>query len=874
MAIDPKRWELIQRLFHQALDLPAAERRPFLQAECGGDAELRAHVEALIEEDERGESLLDRHLPDVVSKILREPVPLDRAIGPYRILNVIGEGGMGVVWIAERSDLGNRVAIKMLRDAWVSPARRERFAAEQRTLARLAHPSIAQLYDAATLPDGTPYFVMEYVEGVSLTEYCRAHACTVAERLRLFQSVCDAVQFAHRHAIVHRDLKPSNVLVTADGTVKLLDFGISKQLENIDDAADQTHTGLRMMTPSYAAPEQIRGEPVGVYTDVYSLGVMLYEVLTGQLPFGPPQQSPGALEAMILESEPERPSAVVQRASASGADEPGFPTRAGWADLDVLCLTAMHRDPQRRYRTVEALIRDLEHYRKGEPLDARPDTWRYRTGKFLRRNRGPVAAGAVVLATIVSLVSVYTVRLAAERTRAQAEAMKARQVSDYLISLFEAGDPFAAEGQPRDVPALMARGVERVDELAGQPDVQAEMLDVLGTVYTRLSDYEQADTLLNRALALRRGLRDEPLSIARSLTSLGILHRYKGAFDSAEMFMREALAIRERHLPPRDADIATTLDELGVILSNQGNYEEGEAVYLQALQMRREIYDKPHAVIGQTLNNLGVNLASQGDYESAEHYLREALEVGAAVFGADHVSLTPDLGNLGVVLEIRGDYAAADSALSEALRITRLRLGESHYETAFRLTQLGGVLRRSGEQDRAEAALREALDIERRILDPNHRNTAITRIHLAGVLQDRGRLDDAEQLFREAIAILRESLGDRHEFTATTRCHFGELVYAKGQIMQADSLFRECLAVLEEVLPADHDVLAGLRSKFGALLTMQSRFTEAETLLLDSHDKLLTRFGHDHRDTRAAAGRLVRLYEVWGQPERAEAYRN
>ncbi len=285
---------------------------------------------------------------------------------------------MGVVYLAERTDLGSLVAIKVLRDAWLSPARRERFASEQRTLAQLNHPSIRRLYDADTLDDGTPWFVMEYVEGIPLTEYCREHRCSIDERLQLFRAVCEAVQYAHQRAVIHRDLKPSNILVKPDGTVRLLDFGIAKQLESLEaplGKTDQTMTGLRLMTPAYAAPEQIRGDGVGIHTDVYSLGVILYELLAGQLPFDLSKLTPGEAETVIVGREPEKPSAVANETTKLPGANSGATSasKTAWADLDVLCLTAMHKDTQRRYQSVEALTRDIDHYLRGEPLEARPD---------------------------------------------------------------------------------------------------------------------------------------------------------------------------------------------------------------------------------------------------------------------------------------------------------------------------------------------------------------------------------------------------------------------------------------------------------------------------------------------------------------------
>src|SRR5438128_5528272 len=351
--MDELKWRRMQELFHEATELPGTEHRAFLKAACGDDEQLINEVLALLEQDARGGSLLDRDLAELAHESVEESDPASlplKEFGPYRIQKVLGEGGMGVVYLAERKDLGSVAAIKILRDAWLSPERRERFASEQRTLAQLNHPAIARLHDASTLPDGTPWFVMEYAEGVPLTTFCEEHASSITERLRLFRAVCEAVEHAHRHLIVHRDLKPSNILVKPDGSVKLLDFGIAKQLDSLEGPVDRTRTGLRLMTPAYAAPEQILGDPVGIHTDIYTLGVVLYELLTGRLPFDLANRTPSEAETVIVEQRPERPSAAAKEKSVS---------RRAWADLDVLCLTAMHIEPQRRYRTVEALIRDI-----------------------------------------------------------------------------------------------------------------------------------------------------------------------------------------------------------------------------------------------------------------------------------------------------------------------------------------------------------------------------------------------------------------------------------------------------------------------------------------------------------------------------------
>src|SRR5436309_761222 len=486
--MDAARWERIQVLFHEVADLPGPAQRAFLETECRDDPALMGEVLGLLEEDARGESLLDRDVANVAGQVLEQGIPpalLDQDFGPYRMQRMLGEGGMGVVYLAERADLGSVAAIKILRDAWLSPDRRERFASEQRTLAQLNHPAIARLYDASTLPDGTPWFVMEYVEGIPLTKFCEEHASAMPQRLRLFRAVCEAVEHA-----------------------------------------------------------------------------------------------------------------------AGGSYVPSVSKRA-WAELDVLCLTAMRKETERRYRTVEALIRDVDHYLAGEPLEARPDTLGYRLGKYVRRNWRPVSAAAASFIIVISLVVFYTVRLATARNAAVAEAARTQRIQRFMLNLFQGGDEAVGPADSLRVVTLVDRGVQDARSLDAEPAVQAELYQALGSIYQKLGKLDRADSLLRTALAQRRALfGSEHTEVAKSLVALGSLRVDQAEYKEAERLIREGLEMSKRQLRPGHPAIASATVALGQALEESGQYQEGIKVLEQAVRLRSAPGVTPTAELAASMREL------------------------------------------------------------------------------------------------------------------------------------------------------------------------------------------------------------------------------------------------------------------------------
>jgi len=856
--MDAARWERIQALFHEAADLARPAQRAFLEAECPGDPALMEEVLAL----------LDRDAARVAGHVLEEAIPpalLEQHFGPYRMKRLLGQGGMGVVYLAERGDLGSVAAIKILRDAWLSPDRRERFTSEQRTLAQLNHPAIARLYDADVLPDGTPWFVMEYVEGVPLTTFCDEHASSIPERLRLFRAVCEAVEHAHRHLIVHRDLKPSNILVKPDGSVKLLDFGIAKQLDSLEGPADRTRTGLRLMTPAYAAPEQFLGEPVGIHTDIYTLGVVLYELLTGRLPFHLANRTPSEAETAVVEQRPERPSAAAKEKSVS---------RRAWADLDVLCLTAMHIEPQRRYRTVEALIRDIDHYLAGEPLEARPDTFGYRLGKYARRNWRPVSAASASFIVVVGLVVFYTVRLATARNAAVAEAARTQRIQRFMLNLFQGGEEAVGPADSLRVVTLVDRGVRDAQSLDGEPAVQAELYETLGSIYQKLGKLDRADSLLRAALDQRRSLfGSDDAEVAKSLVALGRLRVDQADYKEAERLIREGLAISERHRPPGDPAIASATLALGQVLEESGKYDEGIKVLEEAVRLRGMAPAQPTTELAASMRELANTHFYAGHLAVADSLDRLVLALTRKLNGERHPLVAEDLINLGAVQHEWGHYQEAERYYRQALDITQAFYGPSHYKTAAGLTVLGRALIFQKRYDDAMPLFHRALAIRERVFGKVHPQVASTLNEMGGIALAREKFGEAEALASRVLAIYRTVYSGKHNLIGTALANLASVYMAQHQYARAEPVLREAIGVFTETQGAAHLNTGIARIKLGRTLLRQRRYAEAARETLAGYQILTKQTDPGVSWLVAARKDLVAAYDSLGQAEKAAQFR-
>jgi serine/threonine protein kinase len=879
------RWAEVRGLFEELVDLSPAEREARLTG--ASDAELAARVRRLLDADSEAQGFLETPAVAMAGALLDEgEEPPDR-IGPYRVVRRIGRGGMGEVFLAERADglFEQRVAIKLLRRGMASEDVLARFARERRILARLEHPNIARLLDGGATEDGRPYFVMELVDGEPITAYCRSRSASVSERLRLLLDACEAVAAAHRSLVVHRDLKPSNVLVTGDGGVKLLDFGIAKVLGGDDTGGSdaETRTDLRLLTPAYASPEQILGEPVTAATDVWALGALAYELVTGTLPQKRESRSPAALAAAAAEAV-ERPSLRVS-AEPLDAIPLAQPTEADRrrlehalrGDLDNVLLTALRREADRRYSSVTALAGDFRRHLDGRPVKARPDTLSYRTGKFVRRNRVAVAAAALVLASLVGgLVATERQRRRAE-SHARAEAAQARRadaVKEFLIGLFEIADP-EQTGGTLPASALLDQAGKRLDaELASEPEIQADLLEAVARIDRGIGRLDQAEALARRSLAVReKVLPAGDGAIGRSLATLGAITMDRGKLDEAEKQLAEALKTVEAKDGAKSLAAARVRSDYAQVLFWKGDVAA-------AAKLEGSVYESYRAELGddavQTaihLRNRGILLEELDRLDEAEADGRASQAVLEKRLGPEHPNLGQSYLNLAVLLDRRGKSAEAEKWFLRSLEVRRKALGPEHRVVAQTLQLLALFYLNQARLDESEANYRQALALFRAI-EPKHFEVGKCLNGLALVASRRGRYAESEATLTEVIVLFDEVLGPKHTFSWQARGNRAEQIALQGRLAEAEKIQREVAAKLVEINGADSYEAVEAEGRLGETLRKEGRAAEALPLHRKGLDHQRKLYGEDHVMVALAEYQLAADLIALGRPDdRLEARR-
>jgi serine/threonine protein kinase/Flp pilus assembly protein TadD len=812
---DVRRWSRASKHLDDLLDLSAEGRAQHLASLRAIDPDVANDVQVLLDAHRRltAEGFMEADV--TVRPAMAPAAAVGLTVGAYQLTEPIGQGGMGSVWQASRSDgrFKGTVAIKLLNQELVGRDGSERFTREGHILAKLTHPNIARLIDAGVAANGQPFLALELVDGQQIDRYCGVNRLRVEARLQLFLEVLAAVAHAHANLIVHRDLKPSNVLVTRDGSVKLLDFGIAKLLlpEPGDETPPHLSHGTTALTPRYAAPEQVTGGAITTATDVYALGVLLYELLSGVHPIESHASAAGVMRS-ILDTDPPRLSVsapATVRASLRG-------------DLETIVAKAMKKRPEERYASVAEFANDLRRYLNFQPISARPDSVRYRAGKFIRRHRLALAASAIVVFAVAGLVTFYTWQLARERDRAELQARRSAQMSELLTSILRGADPFRTpDGKVTEptVRSLLDAGAERVKtELKDQPELQAEMFTVIGRTYQRLALHDKALPLLESAVtAGRAALGDNHLKVAQSLNDLGVLKRETGDLAAAEPLLRESLAIRRRLLGTDHNDIAITLVELARALYDRGRLDESEPLIREALAIRIRVYGHEHRDVATSQNELGLFLWRRGQLDEAERLFRGELATYIKLLGPGHSSVATAQNNLALVLSAKGDLAAAEALMRESIEIDRKTIGEAH---------------------------------------PNFANSLN---NLAVMVHDQGRLDEARSLIDQSLRIVRPMFGDQHPRVATYLLTLGRIEMARGELATAEGIFRQVLPVRVKALQPTDWRIGQAQAMLGGSLAKQGKNAEAEPLLVQSLATLKDIPGPEGKDAVFARQQLAAL---------------
>lgn len=817
----------------RALELPVATPAPTVQSQ--GSRTQTVVGSPTIDSVSRADFLADSWIGE--------------RIGPYRLVRQLGRGGMGAVFLGERVDglFEQVVAVKIIKRGVMSDVTLRRFFAERQILARLQHPHIARLLDGGVTPEGVPYFIMTYIEGDTLLDTCRAQKLNIFKRLDLFEQVCDAVAYAHRNLIVHRDLKPGNILVTADGQVKLLDFGIAKLIGDApaSPAADLTQTGQMVATPAYASPEQLRGDPVSTTSDVYSLGLLLFELLTGRHPFHVADQSPFQLMHRLLHDEPKKPSTAVTAKPRSNADAVLDDRALGTSlrrlsrvlrgDLDTICMKALQKEPERRYLSVEQLAEDIRRFRLGRPVLACPDRWRYRVSKFIRRNALAVCSSAVIIVLLITFTAVTA--LQANRIRRQSERIaverdKAEATAGFLVDLFGKVDPDEFRGEQLSARALLDQGVKKITTaLEGQDDVQAELMGIIGHVYSQLGLYESAYPLLRQCLTLRQQcLGPQHVEVAECLHFLGSYYLRTGELDRAADTLAQAASMNEKlegrassktmqylstlgwvykeqglyqraeglfreifdyyQSVPADTLVtqrASAMSQLAAVRQAQGAYADAEQLYRQSLDIRRHYLGDLNPRVGESLNNLGTLYSENGELEKAQRDFEEALDILERIYPdtPDHPSIISTLNNLAGVLKKMGHLEQAEIRYRDVLERARRKFGDEHVYVAGAMNNLALTLRAEGKTEAARDYMVEALKQTRRILGPDHPNVGVMNVNLGSYLSAQGQCDAAIDFLKAGDEILSRTLGRDHPNASVARRALADGLSCAGKLDEA-----------------------------------------------------------------------------------------
>ncbi|MFK8030035.1 MAG: tetratricopeptide repeat protein [Gammaproteobacteria bacterium] len=869
-------WLELKRLFSELSDLPEEQQSVRLSELDKTEPELASELADLLRVHQQPATSFTRAVSsattDLEAQAHQERV--GKRFGAYQITEHIARGGMGDVYEAERTDgaFEQRVAIKLISSHNKSDQEELRFHAERQILAQLDHPGIARILDGGNSEDGTAFLVMEFVEGESIDAYCERHQLNLDARLRLFIKACDAVQFAHQNLIVHRDIKPSNILVTEDGQPKLLDFGIAKPIDP-DSSGDVTELAARAMTPDYASPEQVLGQPITTRSDVYSLGVLLYELTTGRRPYSTAGMRASERESVICETDPSRPSVSAQQTQADNLSTHAFDIEPASlrGDIDEIVMAALRKQPDERYVSAQAFADDIARYLAGEPVSVRGGHWAYVLRKFVRRHALSVAAAATLVVGAVAALGYHTDTVTKERDRAQVEARKAKAVSLFMTEIFAAPNP-DNEGASVSARDVVDAGRQRLEtELTDQPEIRAELLSTLGDVYASLGEYDRSLAQHTEAQALHESLSNSS-GVIRNLKGLGQAYVGLRKHDEGIANLEQAISLERRQNPEGSRELVDLLTTLGEALLSNDNIMESQTQVRAALELHEDLGMLKDEQYGSTLVLLGDVLQRLGDYGEAEQVARNALDVFSSRSALPSASRLDALQILSVALVQLNRLDEAETLFLEILDVEAKVYGADHPALDNNMVQLGRLYRKALKIDQAELWIRRAVDHSTRTRGRKTFDTGYDLQELGMIMERKGDVDAADSAYQEALDIYTEVLDQNNSYISPLAAAYAVFLTRNDQPERALPLAERALRVANAALPEGHWLQANALAAVG-LAQQALGNNEAAAVTLAEAFKELSESRPGVGNTIYAGEKLVDVYVALGRDAEADSIR-